>query len=278
MLEQTTERLVPPGKTTAAPTFVDYARLEFQAALELLSQRACAITGAIGSAIALEEDGIFIYHAVAGAADREPGRSIEVDAEPYRECLAQRRVSTAGSGDTFTFVVPILRDDKTVGLMELISHSELGEEATNSLIRLADLVGVAVEHGEAAERVERIAIDGGLIPPAPVRWHAPELAVEVAKPQPAASLTVQPAPGNDTEAQLPAPALAAAVHSCSMCGFPVSTARAICVECERKPHAATSAALFELKKEEGWIRAHGYTIASLVVSALTAAIIFWLRR
>jgi hypothetical protein len=31
------------------------------------------------------------------------------------------------------------------------------------------------------------------------------------------------------------------------------------------------------EKEESWFSAHGYTIASLVVSALVAAIIYWLH-
>jgi hypothetical protein len=31
------------------------------------------------------------------------------------------------------------------------------------------------------------------------------------------------------------------------------------------------------KEDESWISAHGYTIASLLVSALVAAIIYWLH-
>jgi hypothetical protein len=35
--------------------------------------------------------------------------------------------------------------------------------------------------------------------------------------------------------------------------------------------------LFAKQKEESWISAHGYTIASVLVSALAVAIIYWLR-
>ena len=69
------------------------------------------------------------------------------------------------------------------------------------------------------------------------------------------------------------------VGTCNVCGFPVSPGRALCVECELKPDAgAVGNRLFKSEPEESWLSAHGYTIASLVVTALTAAIILWLRH
>jgi hypothetical protein len=38
-----------------------------------------------------------------------------------------------------------------------------------------------------------------------------------------------------------------------------------------------AAALFATEAEESWISTHGYTIASVLVSALAVAIIYWLR-
>jgi hypothetical protein len=53
------------------------------------------------------------------------------------------------------------------------------------------------------------------------------------------------------------------------------------VECEQKPGVRTQppADLFaSATKQERWLSAHGYTIASLLLTALTAAVILWLRR
>jgi hypothetical protein len=51
------------------------------------------------------------------------------------------------------------------------------------------------------------------------------------------------------------------------------------VECELKPEASAAANnLFKSEPEESWLSAHGYTIASLVVTAITGAIILWLRH
>jgi hypothetical protein len=35
--------------------------------------------------------------------------------------------------------------------------------------------------------------------------------------------------------------------------------------------------MFTLEKQESWISAHGYTVASLLVTALVAAVVYWLR-
>ncbi len=76
------------------------------------------------------------------------------------------------------------------------------------------------------------------------------------------------------------------VHTCAGCGFPVSGRRTLCLDCEKHGddprNDPTLAAhppveMFATEKEERWISAHGYTIASLLVTALAAAIIFWLR-
>jgi hypothetical protein len=52
------------------------------------------------------------------------------------------------------------------------------------------------------------------------------------------------------------------------------------VECELKSDApvVASAELFNLPNQQSWISEHGYTVASLIVSALAAAVILWLRR
>jgi len=66
---------------------------------------------------------------------------------------------------------------------------------------------------------------------------------------------------------------------CAACGFPVSPGRNLCVECEQKSETpvAAPAELFSTQNQESWISEHGYTVASLIVSAVAAAIIFWFR-
>jgi predicted cobalt transporter CbtA len=54
----------------------------------------------------------------------------------------------------------------------------------------------------------------------------------------------------------------------------------MCVDCEeRGTPSATMARLLAARQteDESWLSAHGYTIASVVVSALVAAIIYWLH-
>jgi len=51
----------------------------------------------------------------------------------------------------------------------------------------------------------------------------------------------------------------------------------LCVECEQKPGAAP-AELFSDQKQESWLPEHGYTIASIIVSALAILVILWLRH
>jgi hypothetical protein len=102
-----------------------------------------------------------------------------------------------------------------------------------------------------------------------VLWHAPE---------PASS---DPHPAENS--QLPAPA---DVRTCTACGFPVSGIRKLCLDCERhqddpkndsKADPKPPPLMFATEPQESWISTHGYTIASLLVTALAAAIIFWLR-
>ena len=94
-------------------------------------------------------------------------------------------------------------------------------------------------------------------------WHAPASKNEPARIQESESKQI-----------------AGEVKSCVACGFPVLPGRALCVECELKSDAPVVAAreLFSLPNHENWISEHGYTVASLIVSALAAAVILWLKR
>jgi hypothetical protein len=138
------------------------------------------------------------------------------------------------------------------------------------LCRIADLVAVTIEHRQAAERAEKGEFGSeDLSLPLPALWHAPDF-----QSQPEVSDNHR-----GVTAKASSATRAPEIRSCAGCGFPVSTGRALCVECEQKPGSASAPPpLFTTEAEESWMSAHGYTIASIIVTVLTAAFILWLRR
>jgi hypothetical protein len=262
------------------------ANLEFQASVQLLAERARFLTGADSVAIALDQDGLFIYCAATGSSAPETGTVADVTRHPLGECiktgraarLLVERISGDASGESFHLAVPLLRDEKVAGFFELAPGACAFEDADiETITHLAALASTAIEHLDAAEHTEGLIAAAEPVKPEPrlrpVLWHAPESSA--AQPPPAESV----------------PSLSAAdVHACTVCGFPVSGVRTVCVDCDahrddskydRKAHPNSdfnpAAELFAVQKQESWIEAHGYTIASLMVSALAAAIIYWLR-
>jgi hypothetical protein len=172
------------------------------------------------------------------------------------------------------FTVPVLRDRKVVGFFELIAGACALEDADIvAITRLSALVSTALAHRDAAEHTEILVAQArsqATAPPGvPILWHAPEAAAS------------EPTPAQRTQSPVPAD-----VHPCTVCGFPISGRRTLCLDCEKHgddprydptPGANPPAEMFAAQPHEGWISAHGYTIASLLVTALAAAIIFWLR-
>jgi hypothetical protein len=282
-----------PVADSGAPGFVSLrqsAATEFQASMQLLAERARFITGADSVAVALDQGGQFVYCAASGGSAPEPGTAADVTRHPLDECiktgratrLAVERLSGETSVQSFHLAVPLVKDEKVVGFFELAPGAcVFGDADIEAVNRLAAMAGTALEHLDAAEHTESLIAEAEPEKPAlrlrPALWHAPETAP--LKPAQAASL-LSSAPAD--------------VHPCSVCGFPVSGVRIVCVDCDAhrddpnydprrdrngypKPDPNPAAELFALEKQESWIEAHGYTIASLLVTALTAAIIYWLR-
>jgi len=272
MLEDATAILSPHANATLAESLLDSERLEYQASLQLLADRACWISGAVAGAIALKENGIVSYCAVSGDSDREPGIAVSSDADPRRECLVEQRPvrrGPIGEPPTYSIAVPVLRDGGAVGFIELTGDREFTDEATAALPRLADLVAVTLDHREAAERAEKLEFGNEeLSLPVPALWHAPEISSEPEFSKHEDAVTAKASS-----------AAAPEIRTCAGCGFPVSTGRALCVECEQKPgNGSAPPPIFATEAEESWLSAHGYTIASLIVTVLTAALILWLRH
>lgn len=253
---------LPEPQPEAAP-WVDSARMEFQAALQLLAERAAFVTAATGVAIALEEHGSLAYRVAAGTDVSEPEVAVDVRDNNIQQCLRDA-VPARVSGKEFGFelLVPVKRNEKPIGFIQLASAYELPESDVEIVKRLAELASVALEHMQAAERTDARFWEQLQEPLIPRHWHAPERASRIVVNEEAA------------------PSRPAEVHLCAGCGFPVSPGRKLCVECEQKPDAAIAASieLFAAQHQPNWFAEHGYTVASLIVSALAAVIIFWLRR
>lgn len=256
--------LVVAGPQSGGPGVSDHmlnARIELYACLQLLAERARYITGATWAAIALHEGNEFIYCAAAGNTAPVIGSEFNVKTLRPEQTVA---------ADGKSLQVTVIRNSKTAGFFQLFSETaKFSDHDLQSVIRLADMVGTAINCMEAEQN--SIAEETPCIPalmaeppkPVPVLWHAPEgLAAAAPDKPPVAS------------------DLAVSTHACESCGFPVSRGRTMCVDCEeRGSPSATMARLLTArqKEDESWLRAHGYTIASLLVSALVAAIIYWLH-
>jgi len=247
------------------------AALEFHASLQLLAERAAFLTGASGVAVALNQDGRFVYCAGLGSAVAEVGATADVTRYPLNPATLAHRASDwtgEASADGSRVAVPVLRDEKVVGFFELVPGTVALEHADmEAVTRLSAMVGTVLDHRDAAEHTESLIEEVKLepaVPAGPVLWHAPE------------AIAPEPAPAERSQSTAPAD-----VHACTACGFPVSGVRTLCVDCDKhgdetKRDLTPPAEMFATENES-WISAHGYTIASLLVSVLAAAIVYWLR-
>ena len=240
-----------------------HARVELYACLQLLAERARFITGATWAAIALHEGNEFIYCAAAGNSAPVIGSSLDPKA---------LRTGLSLAADGKSLLVRVIRESKTVGFFHLVSGSAgFSDQDLQSIVRLAEMVSTAINcmeaEGQSINEHSTPAIPMAVAPspkPAvPVLWHAPE------------GMNLESSSRSSSTSEL-----AVSVYACESCGFPVSRGRTMCVDCEeRGSPSATMARLLTArqKEDESWFRAHGYTIASLLVSALVAAIIYWLH-
>jgi hypothetical protein len=265
--------------TSAFASLEQAAALEFHATMQLLAERGRFLTGATGVAVALEQEGQFVYSAAAGSLVPNLGATADVTKYPLRKCVktgeaVRLPIEASSLGANIPLAVGVLKDEKVVAFFELAPGPHAFEDAdVEAVSRLSDMVSTALDHLQAAKHSARLigetSPEEPAVPAGPVLWHAPETAA------------AESAPEKNPQAHGPAD-----VRACTACGFPVSGVRTLCVDCESRrddpkndpQHDPTPPAeLFALGKGESWISAHGYTIASVLVSALAVAIIYWLR-
>jgi hypothetical protein len=267
-----------PALESGIPAFVSLrqsAALEFHASVQLLAERARFLTGAVGVALALNQDGQLVYCAAVGSMVPEIGATANVP--PQSQEKAERLSIQISTGESHV-AVPVLRDGTVEGFFELVPGASAFEDTDlEAITRLSAMVGTALEHRDAAEQTESLIAearaDEQALPTGPMLWHAPE------------AVAPEPTPGEGSQSQTPAD-----VHACTACGFPVSGRRTLCLDCEKhqedpkydpkddlKSDSNSPVEMFATGPHESWISAHGYTIASVLVSALAVAIIYWLR-
>jgi GAF domain-containing protein len=262
------ERAAPDAPDAVFSALVQTETLEFISSMQLLAERARFLSGADGVAIALKQDGRFVYCVSAGNA-AEVATTADVHKAPVANCLASAKPSMLAAntsrGQLVRAAVPIMRQGEVAGFFELSApRSSFSNEDLLAVSGLAEIVNTALDHKQAVENARKQMLDFAMAAKSgnvtPIAWHA--------APQPEA----QP----DSPTAVPEPLK---VQTCQSCGFPVSEGRQLCVDCERNPNTARAQVLplLEPEKEESWISTHGYTIASVLVTALVAAIIFWLR-
>jgi len=264
----------PVAPTRSDPAFsglLHSATVEFLSSLQLLAERARFLTGADGVAIALEEHDKFVYRATAGSSF-ETGTPADKSKAPITRCLATAKPSVVSShtsqAQTAKAAIPIAEHGQVVGFFELCaSRVAFSDEEVDVVSSLSEMVKTAITHMRAAESAHQsiAEVAAQSIPEtvAPLSWHAEATAEPEPKAQP-------PAPTDSSPLT---------VHVCQSCGFPISDNRQLCVECERKPGAPKPAVpqMLAAEQDPSWIETHGFTLASLLITGLVIAIIYWLR-
>jgi hypothetical protein len=276
MQSENTTRTVPVDHAAPEPnpqlsifsSLVQTAELEFQVSLRLLAERARCVAQATGAAIALGEGGQPIYWACTGDSAPEVGTPVNLSQEIFRQCIVGKRSvqsprALAEGGTEQSLLVPVIKNEKAVGFFELVNQAGFGTQELDALTRLADLVTFALDRREAAEQAESRMAQNPPRPATSALWHAPELTLSDSSQVEHCTVSSASAPAN--------------IQTCKSCGFPVSPGRALCLDCEKGP-AVSTPELFAASTQESWIKAHGYTVACLLMTALAAAIILWLRR
>jgi GAF domain len=252
---------------------IQTATVEFLSSAQLLAERARFLSHADGLSIALKQGSRFVYCASAGTSDKA-GTPADALHAPVATCIAAAQpisVSTHTLHSQLVKVaIPILREHEVVGFFELSANrSSFSQEDIAAVSAIAEMVNTAIDHMEAAENAQMRILESRQ--PAQIETASPHLWHAGSRPEVTSKADSAPIPA-------PAP-LPLKVHVCQSCGFPVSEGRKLCVECEQDPRVPhlPEPPLLAVEPEQSWIVAHGYTVASLLVTALVAGIIYWLR-
>ncbi len=249
-------------------------KMELDAALQLLVERAQYITGATGTALALPQGEEMVCRASAGSSAPAVGARLQVRSGLTGESLSRKQLLRCDNaeadprvnleacralGIASIVVLPLLRRDGEVrGLFELFSDHPYAFEERDliALERMAELTGAALDLSERQRPADAAA--GQREPETPnARLSAAAAASGavradpgvVATPQPSGSsealaaappltspsaLSSSSSPATVPLSREPVPESMLRVQKCASCGFPVSEGRTLCLDCEKK--------------------------------------------
>src|SRR5438067_253912 len=305
-LPRTPERLRFPAED-GGKSLSEMAQRDLNAALQLLAERAQYITGASGAAIALREDEEMICRASAGPSAPALGAHLQANSGLSGESVRTRQIlrcdnaeldsrvnreSCRALGIASVVVLPLIREPEVNGVFELFSGRAyaFGERDIIALERLAEMIQTALEHAEAARRAEKIGeqavekkqtangAEAGAN--SPIEEKASAKLSNEDKPGPKSGAAEASISQETEEPQVALTGERGNIGTCEACGFPVSEGRKLCLDCEsgtvQDPTAAPFLSQFTAP-EEGWLRSHQYLIGTLLVTALTIAVLLWMR-
>jgi len=267
-------------------SLAEAAHRDLESALQLLVERAQYVMGASGAAIALRDGEEMICRASAGPSAPPLETQLQVDSGLTAESIRKRQImrcddaesdrrvdqaSCRALGVKSVMVTPLLRQRQAIGVFELLADRSYAfeERDVTVLQRLSEMVLTALEHADAARQA----------------------ATEI----PATTLGDVEEPKHTTNQLLPAeepfkPGLeldltqeVGQIQKCSACGFPVSTSRSLCLDCEKNkktpadaPEQVEDDAAMFLSQyatlEHGWL-ASSFAVVAIM---MTVVAILWL--
>jgi putative methionine-R-sulfoxide reductase with GAF domain len=293
---------------------------ELDATLQLLAERAHYITGATGAAIALVDGDAMVCRASIGETAPPVGARLQVDSGVSGEAIRTRtvlRCDEASSdprvnretcqalGIESILVMPLMREEQVIGIFELFSSMPraFSERDIVTLQRMDELIATAMAQAHAAEgKVEPVTVDAAHTE-APEVAPGPVSAAEKSTEAPAGMAVARSPESAGADGSASAESLAtmpqvrdgpaAAVHRCTVCGFPVSGGRTLCLDCSKKvaspggssqPETALPAFLSESEEQAAansgigsWLASHKYVLATLFLAGLVIVALLWIR-
>jgi putative methionine-R-sulfoxide reductase with GAF domain len=269
------------GKSLEAAT-----RHDLESALQLLAERAQYVMGASGVAIALRDGEEMICRASAGPTAPPLETPLQVDSGLTAESIRKQQIlrcddaasdgrvdqeSCRELGVKSVMVTPLLRQQEAVGVFELVAERSYAfeERDVTVLERLSQMVLTALDYADTSQRAAReIGIDDfeGQQGTREERSSVPQ---EVSWNSTLTSALTQ-------EVGL--------IQKCSLCGFPVSASRDICLDCEKKKKAEADSpnpagdepsvfvSPYAAPAEHGWLASSFY----LVLVMMTVVAVLWL--
>jgi putative methionine-R-sulfoxide reductase with GAF domain len=301
------------------------AQRDLDAALQLLAERAQYITGASGATIALRQDDKMICRASSGEAALEVGAHLLVDSQLWGESVRTRKMLCCDDaendprvnreccrelGIASLAVMPLVRGQEVNGVFELLSGRAYAFEERDfaALERLAEMIQTALDHAEAAKRVEiemaaavkatwtepekpelEDMIEPNLVAPAQAQL-ASTRAECIVVPQPSLAgpeLTLDGIAAEESAADFPALFVSERgnIGKCDACDFPVSEGRKLCLDCEAdqlpellpamNPPANDTPDFLIVSEPNSWLRSHLYVVVTILLVAATVILILW---